>query len=118
MAKKLPLTRRLQIALGETSSNSEREVVFGLLHRYVASKIPRSLSADEFYGQINHTTFSVEDNRKEISEQDRVQGRKLADYLTESVNLPEQNSPGYRKKMLQSMKFEYGLLREYVGKNE
>ena len=39
MVKKLPLTKRLQIALSNTDSEEERQVIYGLLYKLARKSV-------------------------------------------------------------------------------
>ncbi len=113
--KKVPLTKRLEVALTQTSSDIERDKVYGLL-----AKVARDvLSEDQelFYGTLTHQTLSLMYNRKTINPEEILEGKKLAEYLKSSINLPEPgNTQDYRGKMIKAMKVEYHVLRGYFEK--
>ena len=115
MGKKVPLTRRLEIALSQTSSDFEKDKVYGLLA--ITGKNCLKEEQDLFYGTLTHETLSLTYNRKPINSNDIDEGRKLADYLKSSINLPESgNTKDYRGKMIAAMKIEYNVLRRYFEK--
>ncbi len=113
--KRVPLTKRLEVALTQTSSDSEKDTVYGLLAK-VAKDV---LSEDEelFYGTLTHQTLSLTYNRKPINSIEILEGKKLAEYLKSSINLPVPgNTQDYRGKMIKAMKVEYQVLRRYFKK--
>lgn len=113
MSKKLPLLRRLDVALAETSSDSEVDCIYGLLGRYV--KDSKDVSRDEFYSNLDYRTLSVIENRRSVSIDDIVAGRNIAEFLKSSVNLPKPGTKGYRDKMIQAMNFEYERINEFYS---
>jgi len=115
MSKKVPLTKRLEVALTQTSSDSEKDKVYGLLYK-TAKDV---LNEDEpmFYGRLNHQSLSLVYNRKPISSEEIFLGKTLADYLNTSINLPQPGcSRDYRGKMIAAMQVEYRVLRDFFEK--
>ena len=115
MAKKIPLLKRLELALTQTTSNSEKNEVYALLYKTAKNSISNDL--DLFYGRVNHETLSISYNRKTIFEEEVEKGKKLAEILQSSVNLPISGNKDYRKKMISAMEVEYDVLRGFL-KNE
>lgn len=70
-----------------------------------------------FYGRVNHETLSISYNRKTVFEEEVEKGKKLAEILQSSVNLPISGNKDYRKKMISAMEVEYDVLRGFL-KNE
>ncbi len=115
MTKKLPLTKRLELALSQTTSEMERDNVYGLLA--ITAKNTLKYDLDLFYGKLTHESLNLSYNRKPISKENITVGKKLADYLTTSINLPQPgNSKDYRGKMIGAMGMEYTILRSYFEK--
>ena len=114
MAKKIPLTRRLEIALGETSSNSEKDIVFGRLYK-TATKVGSAKSCDEFYGTVvTQNALDPIYNRKEVSNDEVRKGKELSNFLNNSIIIPQAGATkDYRKKMKQAMEVEYNSLMRY-----
>ena len=63
--KKVPLTKRLEVALTQTSSDIERDKVYGLLT--IVAKDVLIEDQELFYGTLTHETLSLTYNRKTIS---------------------------------------------------
>ena len=116
MAKKLPLIRRLELALQECDSESSRKEVYGKLYK-TAQEASTLKNSDLFYGRINQNSLSPSYNRKPISPEEIEYGRDLAHFLENSINLPERGK-GYREKMVRAMNVEFEKLVEYFSENE
>lgn len=113
MSKKLPLLRRLELALSANSSESEKNKIYGLTD-LVAQKIITSPNEEFFYGkELTHTSLSLNYNSKEILPENIQRGKKLAKILKSSISLPESQSKEYRKKMFGAMKYEFLTLKEF-----
>jgi len=113
--KKVPLTKRLEVALTQTSSDIERDKVYGLLT--IVAKDVLIEDQELFYGTLTHETLSLTYNRKTITSKDIQEGKDLAEYLRNSINLPEPgNTKDYRGKMIGAMKVEYDVLKRYFEK--
>lgn len=118
MAKKLPILRRLEVALAETTSITETEEVYGLLGVYCSKIECNGIDLDKFYEGMNHKTLSVIQNRRKVSSVDIENGKNLAKYLKNIVVLPERGEKGYRAKMLTAMKTEFNAFNNmYCLKN-
>lgn len=113
--KRVPLTKRLEVALTQTSSEIERDNVYGLL-----AKVAKDVLVEDqelFYGTLTHESLSLTYNRKSINFNDIQEGKNLAEYLKNSINLPQPgNTKDYRGKMISAMKVEYDVLRSYFEK--
>jgi len=110
MAKQKPLLSRLELALTQTSSDSEKEQIFGLSY-IVATKATR-LDQNHFYGKLNQNSLSLIQNRKEITSQIIDNGKKLYDYLQQNIILPQgpRISP---KKLNSTIDAEFESLTRY-----
>ena len=82
--KKVPLTKRLEVALTQTSSDIERDKVYGLLT--IVAKDVLIEDQELFYGTLTHETLSLTYNRKTITSKDIQEGKDLAEYLRNSIN--------------------------------
>ena len=112
MAKRLPLKKRLEIALTQTSSEWEKDKVYGLLA--ITARDVTIEPQDLFYGTLTHETLNLEYNRKPITPEDIQKGKQLADILFKSINLPQPSTTkDYRGKMIAAMDIEYKVLRRY-----
>lgn len=116
MAKKLPLLRRLELALLECDSETTRDTVYGKLYKIAKDSV--SSKSDFFYGKLDQNSLSPVYNRKPISSQEVQNGKELANYLESRINLPESGKSKYREKMIHAMDIEFEKLKEYFTENE
>jgi len=115
MSKKVPLTKRLEVALSQTSSDVEKDKVYGLLAITGRDSLKKELEI--FYGTLTHETLSLTYNRKPISKEDIFNGKRLAEYLSTAINLPQAGTTkDYRGKMIAAMNMEYEVLQRYFKK--
>ena len=112
MVKKLPILRRLEVALAETDSMTEIDEVYGLLGRYCSELKCKKVTFDSFYEGMNHRTLSVIQNRRVVSLNDIERGKDIANYLNNTVSLPPKGEKGYRLKMLKVMEIEFKAFSE------
>ena len=118
MAKILPLVRRLEIALECTSSESEKEIVYGRLARFVNQEFPKSKNFEEFYGKLNNDTLSPSYNRKSFSKEEIQNGKKIKNFLEIAISSPEIGNKVYKKKLKQTCLEEYDLICDKYFSNK
>ena len=114
MAKPLPLTRRLNLALAQTNKESDKKIVYGLLYRAGAKCLNKD--KENFYKEIDETTLNPLDNG--VPNSDEIQkGSELAKILNASIVLPIPGGiePNYRGKMIEKMLFEYQKLKDFYS---
>ena len=113
MAKDLPVLRRLEIALAETSSATEKNKVYGLLSQ-LSQKIDCEKNSDSFYSSLDPNALSIIDNNNvEVNHEEMNLGRELANYMREQLTMPQKGQKGYGRKMKSLKRKEFKILREY-----
>ncbi|MFW6286094.1 MAG: hypothetical protein ACOC16_03145 [Nanoarchaeota archaeon] len=118
MGKELVVLRRLELALFETSSASEKNKVYALLSQYGRKIFEEKLDMKSFYSNLDSKTLSVIENQNlEINPEDVSNGRDLASFLNQKLSLPQKGQRSYGRKMRKLKEQEYNIIRQYF-KNE
>jgi len=110
MKKQRPLLGRLESALTQTSSDSEKDLIIGLT--YMVAKKTLNLTQDHFYSKLTQNSLDLKRNRKIITPQTIIEGKKLYEHLQQTINLP-QNPRIEVKKLQAAIKAEYEILMRY-----
>ena len=115
MAKKpFPLLKRINVALGETSSMHQRNVVYHLLTETLEKFVP---DEDKFYSNINHKTLSpIYNNDVRFSLRKTNLGLEIEYYLNSNLVLPEPRIKNYIEKMREVRSKEFKILKNYLMK--
>jgi hypothetical protein len=112
--KLIPLLKKVQITLDETSSDSEKSKVYMCFYDFVINNI---LDFDDFELFYKYAKSRNLDFANTILDKNKAKmGKNIIELLQTSIYIPLTKHKDYKKKINDVLRFEFEILKE-VAKN-